>query len=177
MRYIFVGKGTVLSDALKERTEAKLSKLEQFIKEGTEVRVVYKVNKNTKKIEVKLPLNKRTLRAEAVAEDMYDAIDDVYHKLERQVKKYKGRLKRHAHKNSVYREEFELLSQGIEIEETEDKIVKVKKFELKPMTVEEAILEMDLIGHNFFIFKEAESDSIKVIYKRQDDQYSVIEER
>lgn len=176
MEFKFVGKDTVISENLKEKVVSRLSKLEEMVPENTEVKVTFKVVKNENKIEVKLPLNKRLLRATAKSDSMYNAIDDVYHKLERQVKKYKGRLKKHSKGNKLFQNEFDMLSKEIQFEETQDKVIKVKKFEFKPMTVEEAILEMELVGHSFFIFKDANSDTIKVVYKRDEGQYSVIEE-
>ncbi len=177
MNYVFVGKNTVVSEALKEATIEKLERLDKFVKEGTEVTISYSVTKNTYKAEVSLPLNKRILRSEAATNDMYEAVDEVAEKLEKQVKKYRSKLQDRSGKSRLYKEEFNALNDFESEEEVQDDIIKTKKYAFKPMSVEEAILEMDLVGHNFFVFRDSEDDALKVVYSRVDGGYGLIEEQ
>ncbi len=176
MKYTFVGKNTVVSEALKERTIEKLEKLEKFVPEHTELTITFSVVKNTYKAEVTLPINKRTLRSEAATGDMYASVDDVVARLEKQVKKYRSRLKDRSGKNNIYKEEFNNLASFESDEAVDDQIIKTKKYVLKPMTVEEAILEMELLGHDFFVFRDSEIDELRIVYTRIDGTYGLIEE-
>ncbi len=176
MKYTFVGKNTVVSEALKEKTVDKLEKLSKIVPEGTDVTITFSVVKNTYKAEVSLPFNKRTLRSESATGDMYASVDEVVAKLEKQVKKYKSRLQDRSGKNNLYKEEFNNLAQFEADEEVDDKVIKTKKYVLKPMTVDEAILEMELVGHDFFVFKDADRDELRIVYTRIDGTYGIIEE-
>lgn len=178
MNYVFVGKSVVVSEAIKEKTISKLDRLEKFLPEDTDVIVTFNVVKKEHKVEVTIPLPQRTLRAEVVEDDMYVAIDKVVDVLEKQLVKYKTRLKDKSRRDAKYKSEYDVyanLSVQDTTEEVEDTVIKTKRFPIKPMTVDEAIMEMDLIGHSFFVFFNGENDEVNVVYKRNDGGYGLIE--
>ncbi len=180
MRYSFIGKDTVVSDAIKQITIQKLSKLEKFIPDDTQVTVTYKVVKLDNKVEVTIPLKKRILRGESVDIDMYAAIDNVADILEKQIQKYKGRLRSKVKKDNSFKEEFitSFSEEDLDLNSDEkDKIEikKIKRFDIKPMDVEEAVMEMELTNHNFFVFRNSESEEVNVVYKRNNNSYGIIE--
>lgn len=178
MRYSFVGKDTVISEALKEKTMQKMSKLEKFIPEDTEVSITYSVTKLENKIEVTMPIQKRILRAEARQEDMYAAVDQVVDILENQMIKYKGRLKDKSRRDKAFKEELATVFTDI-LSESENKdaieIKRTKRFGIKPMDSEEAVMEMELLNHDFYVFRNTENDEVNVVYKRNDGTYGLIE--
>ena len=159
------------TDAIKEYIEAKLARLDKYIKDSDDIEAVVLTKKEGRryKIEVTVPTKDFTLRNEVVYYDLYSAIDLVIDKLERQVRKNKEKL----NKKKKVIEDFE-----IDIEDNfmeEEVIVKRKSIELKPIDEEEAILQMELLGHNFFVYKDAETDKICVLYKRKNGNYGIIE--
>lgn len=176
MNYTFVGKQDVISDAVKNYTEKKLDRLSKLMPEDTNIIITYEVVKLDQKVEVTVHLPKRILRSEVVDLDMYAAIDKVADILENQLVKYKSRLKKNSTKNSKYKDEY----RGIPFDETnvfeeETNISKTKRFAIKPMDAEEAVMEMDLLGHNFYVFRNAHTDEVNVVYKRKDNKYGLIE--
>jgi len=178
MRYSFVGKDTVISDALKEKTMQKMSRLEKFIPEDTEVSITYLVTKLENKIEVTIPIQKRILRAEAREADMYAAVDQVVDILEKQMVKYKGRLKDKSRKDKAFKEEFNAVFTDSTAEEENRDVIEIKRtkrFGIKPMDSEEAVLEMELLGHSFYVFRNTENDEVNVVYRRSDGTYGIIE--
>ena len=176
MRYIFKAKNTTVTDALKEKITSKVDKLEKILPENTEITVTLSVIKLEQKVEISANLPKRILRAEATKNDMYDAIDDVVDKLEKQMIKYKNRLRDKSRKDSSFIDELNSIPSSENIEENEDtiKIDRTKRFEIKPMDAEEAVMEMELVSHNFFVFRDATTDKINVVYKRKDGSYGLI---
>ncbi len=177
MNYVFVGKKNTVSDALKVRAEEKLSRLDRIIPEDASATVTFGVVHDIQKIEVSVALRKRTIRAEATDRDMYAAIDKVVDILEGQIVKYKARLKHKSKGNRQYYDEYvESFDANIEeVEEMEDGVVvRTKTFGLKPMTVEEAILELELLHHDFFVFIDGHADEVSVVYRRKDDSYGVL---
>lgn len=176
MRYLFTGKNLTVSDALKERTMSKLGKLEKLLPKDASVQVTYSVNKLENKIEVTIPLQKRTLRAEVTDTDMYNALDSVVDVLEKQMLKYKSRLRDRSRKDNSFKDEFKMLFTSDDTPDTDErKIEKSKKFALKPMDAEEAVMEMELLGHNFYVFRNGSSDEVNVVYKRNNGSYGLIE--
>ncbi len=176
MHYTFKTKNTTVTDALKSKITEKLSRLERLLPEDTDVTVSLAVIKSTQKIEVTIKLPKRILRAEVSSNDMYNAIDEVTSKLEKQLTKYKGRLKDKVRKDVSFIKElefFENTNDDISLEEI--KIDKVKNFSIQLMDAEEAVMQMELVSHNFFIFKNIETSKINVVYKRLDQSYGLIE--
>lgn len=176
MEYTFVGKQDVISDAVKSYTEKKLDRLSKLMPNDTKVNVTYEVVKLDQKVEVTINLPKRMLRSEVVDLDMYAAIDKVADILENQLVKYKNRLKKSSSKNSKLKEEYTAIAfDETNIFEEETNIFKTKKFAIKPMDAEEAVMEMDLLGHNFYVFRNSHTDEVNVVYKRKDNQYGLIE--
>lgn len=171
MKFIISGKNIVVTDALKDRVESKIGKLNKFFANETEVHTTLSVEKNRQIIEVTIPFKGMIFRAEQTNDDMYAAIDKVVDVLERQIVKNKTRLtKRFKDENF----KFEGLDANYKDEE-DTGIIKMKKFHLKPMTQDEAILQMNLIGHEFFMFRNSDTNQINVVYKRKDGNYGLIE--
>ncbi|EYE89840.1 hypothetical protein Q428_00770 [Fervidicella metallireducens AeB] len=170
MRLTVVGKNIMLTDALKDIVEKKLGKLDRYFDPQVEVNATLSVQKNRQIIEVTIPFNGMILRGEEATEDMYSSIDSVVDKIEKQIIKHKTKLERKIHEGTLRFPEVE----EDNIDE-EPKIVKNKKFYVKPMDAQEAILQMELLGHNFFVFRDAETNDVNVIYKRKDGNYGLIE--
>ncbi len=179
MRCNIIGKGVEITNKVRDRITSKLARLERVFPEDCEAQVTLKVENITHIIEVTIPLKKRLLRAEVKSEDMFAAIDEVVDILESQVVKYKNRLKNKSRTDNNYKDEF--VKQFANYQEYEDneqsgkKIERTKKFALKPMDPEEAVMEMDLLGHNFFVFRNGDSDEVNVVYKRKNGTYGLIE--
>ncbi|NLM13444.1 MAG: ribosome-associated translation inhibitor RaiA [Epulopiscium sp.] len=174
MRYIISGTNIEITNALQQKVMDKLSKLEKFFVAETEAQVTLSVEKLRHIIEVTIPFQGTILRAEVDEKDMYAAIDEVVDVLERQLLKFKGRLRDRYRNNSPFKEEF---IKDIEKSNEEEAIVieKTKRFAVKPMSVEEAAMQMDLLGHNFFVFRDAETEEVNVVYKRKNGTYGLIE--
>ncbi len=174
MRYNIIGKNIEVTDALKDVTISKLSKLEKYFSEDNEAQVYLSVVRKKHIIEVTVPIKGSLIRAEEDAESMYAAIDMVVDVLERQLLKHRKKLiDRHRHhgtfRTTFVEEDFkEDHAEGIEI-------VRSKKFPVKPMDAEEACMEMELLGHSFFVFRDSETDEIGVVYKRKDGKFGLIE--
>lgn len=173
MEIIIRGDKIKVTQAINDYLKDKLSKLEKYIDDYENVRatVVVKVKNHEQKVEVTIPLKKFILRAEESKEDLYAAIDVVIDKIERQIRKNKTKLqsKKIKERDIVvdYVEEYD--------EDVETKIVKRKEIEVKPMDEEEAIIQMELLGHNFYLFKNATSLKPTLVYKREDGNYGIIE--
>lgn len=167
------GKNMNVTDALRDTVEKKLEKLERYFNEDTKAQATVSVEKNRHIFEVTIPFTGAILRAEEVTEDMYNSIDNAVDVLERQIRKHKTKLEKQIHNGGTIK--FENIKQLPQESESEPEIVKTKKFAIKPMDEEEAILQMELIGHSFFVFRNAETDEVNVIYKRKDGNYGLIE--
>ncbi|KNZ70118.1 ribosomal subunit interface protein [Thermincola ferriacetica] len=164
------GKNIDVTPALKEYVEKRLSKLEKFFDNELEVQVTLVVEKDTHKVEVTMPVNGMILRGEEATGDMYASIDLVIEKLERQINKYKTKI---MSKRTKTGSPVEAPAAGAD--EDEPRIVKTKRFAIKPMPVDEAVLQMNMLGHNFFVFSNAETEEVNVVYKRKDGNYGLIE--
>ncbi|AWB10099.1 putative sigma-54 modulation protein [Thermodesulfobium acidiphilum] len=176
MQIVVKDKGVNLSEDLKNYTTNKISKLEKFFKKIIEVQVVLsktsaKKNKQIFSAEVTIFAAGSTIRAQERSEDLRTAIDLVYDKLERQISKYKEKLVQR-HRN-LMNENF-LVQKGEEVVH-ENKIVKTKRFPLKPITPEEAIIDMELLGHNFYVFINSQTMDTNVVYRRNEGGYGLIE--
>ncbi|MBO5530748.1 MAG: ribosome-associated translation inhibitor RaiA [Bacilli bacterium] len=169
VKYIIRGDNT---DSIKDYIESKLDKLNKYFNsENCTATVLTKKEGRNQKIEVTIPTDNFILRNESVNEDLYAAIDNVSDKLERQIRKNKEKINKKQNKKVI--EDFDYL---LEDEFTgEEKIVKRKQLELKPIDEEEAIIEMEMLGHNFFVFRDVETDKINILYKRKNGNYGVIE--
>nr|MBO2481411.1 ribosomal subunit interface protein [Bacillaceae bacterium] len=178
MNYNIRGENIEVTPALRDYAEKKISKLERYFTEvpDTNVYVNLKVyNDKSTKVEVTIPLPNLVLRAEEVNEDMYAGIDLIADKLERQIRKHKTKVNRKLREKGSAKEMFVNVSSGPKEEESEIEIVRTKRFDLKPMDSEEAILQMNLLGHNFFVFTDVETNKPAVVYRRRDGKYGLIE--
>lgn len=173
MNYIVSGKNIEVTEGLRASVVKKLGRLEKFFKETTKIYVTLSVEKNRQTVEVTIPFNGVVLRAEESHEDMYASIDKVVDVVERQIRRNKTRLTKNIHE-TVFAEENFLIEDEIS-EETEFNIVRTKKFAVKPMSVDEAILQMNLLGHEFYVFANAEDMQVNVVYKRRNGDYGLIE--
>lgn len=178
MRFIITGRNIEVTKALKGKIEEKLSRLSKFFISNTEVQVTLSVEKSRHIMEVTIPIKGSMIRAEVESEDMYANIDEVVDVVERQLVKHKNKL-RTKHRNdspSPFKENLSFLDHGHDEEDEEIEIVRSKKFALKPMYPEEACLEMDLLGHDFFVFTNGDTGEVNVVYKRRKQgTYGLIE--
>ena len=173
MRYIITGKNIEVTEGLKNAIYEKIGKLEKYFKPETEVRVTFSVQKKDKhKVEVTIPIKGTVIRAEEESTDMYVSIDLVAEIIERQIKKFKNKIIDSKQTSYGLSEAF-----ATETPEEEEEIVitRTKKFPMKPMDPEEACIEMELTGHNFFVFRNSETEQVNVVYKRKGNTYGLIE--
>ena len=172
MRITITGKNMDLTNGLKNQVTKKLSKLEKYFADDAEARVVLSKSKGKEKIEVTIPTKSGFIRAEDATDDFYASIDLVEESIERQIKKYKSKLVDTKQSAVPFSDLFiEEKAEGDE----EIRIVKNKKFEIKPMDPEEACLQMELLGHNFFVFLNSQTEAVNVVYRRNDKSYGLIE--
>jgi putative sigma-54 modulation protein len=182
MKYNIRGENLEVTPALREYVEKKVGRLEKYldIPSTNDAYVTMKVHKDSHNVEVTIPMSKLTLRAEESNQDMYASIDLVIEKLERQIRKHKTKISRQIRDTNV-RELAKPSVPAIQVvnaDEDEDDdlpIVRTKRFNLKPMDAEEAVLQMDMLGHNFFVFANAQNNQVNVVYKRKDGKYGLIE--
>lgn len=172
MKLTVVGKNITLTDALKDIVEKKLSKLDRYFTPEVDMRVTLSVQKNRQTIEVTIPFNGMIIRGEESTDDMYASLENVVEKIEKQIIKNKTKFERKLHVGSLRLKDIPTYDYG---DEDDNKIVRTKRFAIKPMDVEEAVLQMDLLGHNFFVYKNAYSNEVNVVYKRKDGNYGLIE--
>ena len=174
MKITLRGKNIDITEAIEEKVSEKLSKLDKYfiVSENVEAKVLVRTYPYGQKIEVTIPTEYVLLRAEVVDQDLYNAIDLVIDKLEGQIRKYKTRLNRKSKDNKLA---FNLASIEPLEDEEEDVLVKTKTITPKPMDMEEAIMQMELIGHSFFVYRDTETDAISIVYRRNDGDYGLIE--
>ena len=172
MRITISGKNIDITDGLRQAVEEKLSKLERYFTPETDIMVTLSIEKERQKIEVTIPVKGNIIRSEQVSNDMYVSIDLVEEVIERQLKKYKNKII--DQKQSVPNFQKEFIEK--EVEDDEDvKIIRTKRFGMKPMYPEAACVQMELLGHNFFVFQNAETEEVNVVYKRKGNTYGLIE--
>ena len=173
MKFTIVGKNIDVTPGLREAVEEKIGKLEKYFTPDTNVNVTLVVDKDRHKIEVTIPVKGKIIRAEQVSNDMYVSVDMVEEVIERQLKKYKSKLvdKQQAQGSNFKREYIE----ADYMDEEEIRIERLKKFDPKPMYAEDACVQMELLGHSFFVFVNAETDQVNVVYKRKGNTYGLIE--
>lgn len=167
------GRNLEVTNALKDTIVAKLERFGKYFKDDIEAKATLSVEKNRQIVEITIPINGTLLRAEESTIDMYTSIDKAIDKLYKQMEKHKTRLEKRYFGHDTIR--FEHIPNVDESELEESKIVKTKKFAIKPMDPEEAVLQMDLLGHSFFVFTNADTDEVNVVYKRKDGHYGLIE--
>ena len=181
MNFIISGKNIDVTPGLKDAIEQKLGKLERYFTPETEIIVTLSVEKERQKIEVTIPVKGNIIRSEQTSDDMYVSVDLVEEVIERQLRKYKNKLvaRSQGHPtasgsgNNFKKEFFE--SEDDTSVDDEIRIVRTKRFGIKPMYPEDACIQMDLLGHAFFVFCNAETDEVNVVYKRKDGSFGLIE--
>ena len=173
MKFTIVGKNIDVTPGLKSAIEEKIGKLEKYFTPDTNANVTVNVDKDRHKIEVTIPVKGKIIRAEQVSNDMYVSIDLVEEVIERQLKKYKSKLvdKQQAEASNFKKEYIE--SEYMDDEDI--RIERMKKFDPKPMYPEDACVQMELLGHTFYVFRNAETEQINVVYKRKGGTYGLIE--
>ena len=172
MKFIISGRNLEVTEGLKNTVIDKLGKLERYFTPDTEVNVTMSIEKERQKIEVTIPVKGHIIRSEQVSNDMYVSIDLVEEVIERQLRKYKHKLVAKQQDGGNFRREFLEKEENIEPEEI--KIIRTKEIEMKPMYPEDACIQMELLGHNFYMFHNAESDEVNVVYKRKGGTYGMI---
>ena len=172
MRIKITGRNIELTDGIKDAVEDKLNKLEKYFTPDTDVYVTLSVEKERQKVEVTIPMKGSYIRSEQVSSDMYVSIDLVEEVIERQLKKYKNKITDKHQSGGNFQQAF--IDKDYP-EEEEIQIVRTKKFDIKPMYPEDACIQMELLGHNFFVFFNAETEQVNVVYKRKGNTYGLIE--
>lgn len=172
MRYTITGRNIDVTPGLREAVIEKIRKLERYFNQDTEAIITLSVTKDRQKIEVTIPVKGHIIRAEEQSTDMYVSIDLVEEIIERQLKKYKTKL---IDKKQSHIDFSEFYVQEETEADDEIKIEKVKKFAMKPMDPEEACVQMELLGHSFYVFLNAETEEVNVVYKRKGQTYGLIE--
>ena len=172
MKFNIVGKNIDVTPGLRSAVEDKIGKLEKYFIQETEIHVTLSVEKDRQKIEVTIPVKGNIIRSEQVSNDMYVSIDLVEEIIERQLKKYKNKLVDRKQSNDFFNQDY--IEKDF-MDEEEVNIIRTKKFDIKPMYPEDACVQMELLGHSFFVFNNAETDQICVVYKRKGNTYGLIE--
>ena len=173
MKYIIRSAKMENTDAIKEYIENKLARLDKYFQDSNEIEanVLTKVNGKKQTIEVTIPTKHFTLRNEETNEDLYAAVDKIVDKLERQIRKNKEKINKKVNKTLINDFEYDLIDELSE----EEKVVKRKKVELKPIDEEEAIIQMEMLGHSFFVYKDVDTNEVCILYKRKNGNYGIIE--
>lgn len=174
MKFIIIGKNIDVTSGLREAVESKLGKLGRYFTPNTEIHVTLSVQKGHQKIEVTIPVKGGLVRSEQESSDMYVSIDLVEEVIERQLRKYKNKLVAREQEGGNFKQEFFDSEDNIE-DDGEIKIVRTKKFGFKPMYPEDACVQMELLGHDFYVFCNAESDEVNVVYRRKNGTFGLIE--
>ena len=173
MRFTIRGKNIEVTEGLRSAVTEKLGKLEKYFTPETEIIVTLSVEKDRQKIEVTIPVKGNIIRSEQVSNDMYVSIDLVEEIIERQLRKYKTKIINKKQNVETFQPEF--IEKDYEDDTNEIKIIRTKKFGFKPMYPEDACVQMELLGHNFFVFLNAETEEVNVVYKRKGNTYGLIE--
>ena len=172
MKFIIIGRNIDITEGLKSAVQEKLGKLERYFTPETEIHVTLSVEKDRQKIEVTIPVKGNIIRSEQVSNDMYVSIDLVEEVIERQLRKYKTKIVNQQQAGGNFQKEF---VEDEFLEDEEVNIIRTKKFGIKPMYPEDACVQMELLGHNFYVFRNAETDEVNVVYKRKGNTYGLIE--
>ena len=169
MNIKITGKNFNTYQHLEDTIDKKLEKLEKYFSNDIDAKVVLSQEKNKEKIEININAKGAQFRTEQVADDIYEGLDKAIDKLSRQMSKFKGKLQKKYQDNQSVR--FEEIPA---IEEEEARVVKTKRLFLQPMSVEEATLEMEMTGHDFYVFEDVDTHSVSVVYKRNDEDYGLL---
>lgn len=174
MKYNINGKNIELTAALENAVEEKIVKLDKYFNDNVTAQVTLSVEKLSHIIEITIPFNGSVLRAEVEGKNMYNIMDDAVAVIEKQVNKFKNKI-RDKHRNGSTNALTTGFLEGDDSTEGEIKIGRTKKFAIKPMSAEEAVLQMELVGHNFFVYLDSETEEVNVVYKRKNGTYGLIE--
>lgn len=174
MNFIISGRNITVTPGLKDAIISKLGKLERYFTPSTEIIVTLSVEKERQKIEVTIPVKGDIIRSEQVSTDMYVSIDLVEEVIERQLRKYKNKLVAKHQEGGSFNQDF-FDEEDIYDGENEIRIVRTKRFGIKPMFPEDACVQMELLGHDFFVFSNAETEEVNVVYKRKNGTFGLIE--
>ena len=172
MKFIIIGRNIDITEGLKSAVQEKLGKLERYFTPETEIHVTLSVEKDRQKIEVTIPVKGNIILSEQASSDMYVSIDLVEEVIERQLRKYKTKIVNQQQAGGNFQKEF---VEDEFLEDEEVNIIRTKKFGIKPMYPEDACVQMELLGHNFYVFRNAETDEVNVVYKRKGNTYGLIE--
>lgn len=172
MNYIISGKNIDVTEGLRQSIYDKLGRLEKFFSDDTNIQVTFSVEKERQKIEVTIPMKGHIIRAEQVSDDMYVSIDMVVEVIERQVTRYKKKILDQAQDAAYFKDNF---IEEEDLDDEEIRIIRSKRFAVKPMYPEDACIQMELLGHSFFVFRNAETEEVNVVYKRKGNTYGLIE--
>mgnify|MGYP002623363679 CR=1 FL=1 len=172
MKFTITGKNIEVTDGLRSAVTEKIGKLDKYFNADTEAIVTLSVEKERQKIEVTIPVKGNIIRAEEVSNDMYVSIDLVEEIIERQMRKYKNKIIESKQAASEFNKQY--IDNDFD-DEPEIKIIRSKKFGIKPMDPEEACVQMELLGHNFYVFSNSETEEVNVVYKRKNGTYGLIE--
>lgn len=171
MRISINGKNIEVSDYLKDLVTKKVSKLDKYFPEDTEVFVTLSVERSRHIVEVTIPYSGGIIRGEEVSGDMYASIDTVLAKVEKQIVRHRTKLEKNLRAEAFAAQNADYYG---EEDEEDRRVVRVKRFSIKPMDVEEAILQLELLGHSFYVFENAEDGQVNVLYQRKDGNYGLI---
>lgn len=175
MKYNISGKNIELTPALENAVHEKIVKLDKYFNDSVTAQVTLSVEKLSHIIEVTIPFNGSVLRAEVEGKNMYNIMDDAVSVIEKQVNKFKNKLRDKHRTVGINQLAPAFLKEEPNDDEESIKIDKTKKFAIKPMSAEEAVLQMELVGHNFFVFFDSDSEDVSVVYKRKNGTYGLIE--
>ena len=174
MKFIISGKNIDVTPGLRAAVEDKIGKLEKYFTPETEVHATLSVEKERQKIEVTIPMKGNIIRSEQVSNDMYVSVDLAAEVIERQLKKYRTKFRADQQAGAAsLRTDF--IEREVEEEDEEVRIVRTKKFDIKPMYAEDACVQMELLGHDFYVFCNAETDEVNVVYRRKNGSFGLIE--
>ncbi len=177
MRISITGKNLEISDYLRDLVEKKVGKLDRYFPQDAEAQVTLSVEKNRHIVEVTIPFDGGVIRGEEVTGDMYASIDNVLDKLEKQIIRHRTRLEKSLRTGAFKYDEPLFGGSYEEIDEDGEgpRIVRVKRFNIKPMSEEEAMMQIEMVGHSFYVFINSDTNAMNVLYKRKDGNYGLIE--
>ena len=173
MNFIISGKNMEVGPRLRNQIESKLGKLEKYFTPETDIIVTLSIEKERQKLEVTIPMKGNIIRSEQASDDMFVSIDLVEEVIERQLRKYRKKLIDKHQEGGNFKQEF--VEEYEDTSDDEIQIIRTKRFGIKPMFPEDACVQMELLGHNFFVFCNAETDEVNVVYKRKNNTYGLIE--
>lgn len=175
MKIILSGKNMEIGDSLRKQADKKIRKIERYFKADVDAQVTLSTEGYRHIVEVTIPFDGVVIRAEETTDDMYISLDRVIEKLEKQIHKHRTKLEKKLKEGAFKFDGIEFVGSIAQEDESKGRIIRNKRFVIKPMTEDEALTQMDLLGHSFFVFQNAETSEVSVLYKRKDGNYGLIE--